>query len=73
MLERAKDIVDAMDCAADELLPEEIVDVVKLHSKIAIGSAWIPLLGVDVAAGVANIWNMYIRINSKVGFSFSKM
>ena len=72
LYDHAIDIVNAMDKAANEMLPKEIVDVVKIHSKIAVGSAWIPIPGVDVAAGAANIWTMYIRINNKIGFSISE-
>ena len=53
-------------------LPQEIVDVVKLHSKLAVGSAWIPVPGADMAAGAASIWGMYIRINNKIDLSFSE-
>lgn len=63
----AYDLVKLLDKAADTTLPNEIVDVVKLHSKIAVGSAWIPVPGADVAAGAANIWSMYARINGKIG------
>lgn len=66
LLNEARALVQAMDKAADASLPKEIVDVVKLHSKIAVGSAWIPVLGADVAAGAANIWTMYGRINNKI-------
>jgi uncharacterized protein (DUF697 family) len=61
------ELVKLMDKAADTTLPKQIVDVVKLHSKLAVGSAWIPVPGADVAAGAANIWGMYARINSKIG------
>ena len=44
-----------MDKGAEESLPKEIADVVKLHAKLAVGSAWIPVPGADVAAGAANI------------------
>lgn len=63
----AKELVILMDKAADKSLPKEISDVVKLHSKIAVGSAWIPVPGADVAAGAANIWTMYGRLNGKIG------
>lgn len=63
----AKELVVLMDKAAYATLPQEIVDVVKLHSKLAVGSAWIPVPGADVAAGAANIWSMYARINGKIG------
>ena len=63
----SKELVELLDKTADKVLPEKIVDVVKLHSKLAVGSAWIPVPGADVAAGAANIWSMYARINGKIG------
>lgn len=60
------ELVKLLDKAADATLPQQIVDVVKLHSKIAVGSAWIPVPGADMAAGAANIWSMYARINNKI-------
>ena len=65
-------LVQLMDKAADETLPNEIANVVKLHSKIAVGSAWVPIPGADMAAGAANIWGMYARINSKLGLPFGE-
>lgn len=72
LLEIATKLVKLLDKEADKLLPKEIVDVVKLHSKLAVGSAWIPVPGADVAAGAANIWGMYIRINKKIDIPFKE-
>ena len=69
LYEAAIALVTVLDKTAEQLLPQEIVDVVKLHSKLAVGSALIPVPGADVAAGAANIWTMYGRVNSKVGIS----
>ena len=69
LYEAAVALVTVLDKTAEQLLPQEIVDVVKLHSKLAVGSALIPVPGADVAAGAANIWTMYGRMNSKVGIS----
>lgn len=69
LLHTAIELVEAMNKQAESMLPSEIVDVVKLHSGIAVGSAWIPLPGVDVAVGAGNIWSMYVRINKKIGLS----
>lgn len=63
----AIELTKLLDKTADATLPKQIVDVVKLHSKLAVGSAWIPVPGADVAAGAANIWSMYARINGKIG------
>ena len=72
LLKTAWDLVQLLDKEADECLPHEIVEVVKLHAKLAVGSAWIPVPGADVAAGAVNIWTMYIRINSKIDMSFGE-
>lgn len=68
----ACELIKLLDKQATDILPQEIVDVVKLHSKLAVGSAWIPVPGADVAAGAANIWGMYARINSKIGIPFGE-
>lgn len=65
-------LVEALDKTADKNLPQAIADVVKLHSKLAVGSAWIPVPGADVAAGAATIWGMYVRINNKLGIPFGE-
>lgn len=65
-------LVKLLDKTADDTLPQAIADVVKLHSKLAVGSAWIPVPGADVAAGAATIWGMYIRINNKLGLPFGE-
>lgn len=69
LLHTAMELVKALNKSADKLLPGEIVDTVKLHSAIAVGSAWIPIPGVDVAVGAGNVWTMYVRINNKIGLS----
>lgn len=72
LIKTAIKLVKLLDKTADENLPNEIADVVKLHSKLAVGSAWIPVPGADVAAGAANIWGMYIRINNKLDIPFGE-
>lgn len=72
LLKNSVKLVKLMDKAADTALPHEIVDVVKLHSKLAVGSSLIPIPGVDVAAGAASIWGMYIRINGKIDLPFGE-
>lgn len=72
LMQTAVHLVKLLDKEADVLLPKEIVDIVKLHSKLAVGSAWVPVPGADVAAGAANIWGMYIRINKKIGVPFKE-
>ena len=70
LLETANKLVKLMgliDAQADKMLPQQIVNVVKLHSKLAVGSAWIPIPGADIAAGATSIWSMYVRINNKIG------
>lgn len=72
LYEAATALVVALDKSAEQILPQEIVDVVKLHAKLAVSSAWIPVPGADVAAGAANVWGMYIRINNKVDIPVSE-
>ena len=72
LLKSSIKLVKFMDKEADKLLPQEIVDVVKLHSKLAVGSAWIPIPGADIAAGAATIWGMYVRINNKIRIAFRR-
>ena len=72
LLESCQDLVQYMDMAADACLPQEIANVVKLHSKLAVGAAWIPVPGADMAAGAATIWGMYIRINNKLKIPFGE-
>ena len=72
LLKASIKLVGVMDKVADKNLPKEIADVVKLHSKLALGSAWIPVPGADMAAGAASIWGMYVRINSKLGIPFGE-
>ena len=72
LIHLAKELLELMDKTADKSLPKEIADTVKLHSKLAVGSAWIPVPGADVAAGAANIWTMYGRINGKIGISLKE-
>lgn len=75
ILSIAKDAIAAvqfMDGTAKKVLPEEIASVVTMHAKIAVASAFIPVGGLDMAAATANVWTMYIRINSKLGLNFSQ-
>ena len=71
LLKSSIKLVQLLDKTADEALPEKIADVVKLHSKLSVASAWIPVPGADVAAGAAAIWGMYIRINNKINLTLA--
>lgn len=68
----AIELVEALDRQAEESLPSEIANIVKLHAKLAVGSALIPVPGADVAAGAVTIWTMYIRINSAINMKFGE-
>ena len=73
LLKAALKLVKLLDKTADETLPQEIADIVKLHSKLAVGSAWIPVPGADVAAGAAPqatrpIVMLIARANAKIFF-----
>ncbi|MDO5074691.1 MAG: hypothetical protein Q4D66_02245 [Bacteroidales bacterium] len=72
LLKSAVALVQLMNKTADQMLPEDIVGVIKQHSVMAVASAWIPVPGADVAAGAATMWGMYLRINSKLGLPFAE-
>ena len=72
LYDHALDLLKLIDKGADLMLPKEIVEVVKDHSILAVGSAWVPIPGADVVAGAAVIWTMYARINSKIGLPFGE-
>ena len=44
--------------------------MIKEHALLGTAAGVIPIPGADVAAMVANIWTMYVRINKVVGVSF---
>lgn len=63
---------------ARDILPTEIVEIVKFHAKGAaaagVASGWIPGAGAVALAtvSVGFIWSMYLRINSKIGLKLSE-
>lgn len=72
LFKAAVKLINALDKGAEEMLPQEIVSIVKLHSKLAIGSSFIPVPGLDMAGAAASIWSMYARINSKINLPFGE-
>lgn len=72
LLHAAKMAVESVDRSMRDTAPSEIVDVIQTHAVAAVALAWIPVPGADVAAVAANTWAMYIRINKKLGVSFSE-
>ena len=72
LLPAAAMAVKALDQGMRTELPGEIVNTIQTYAAISVAASWIPVGGLDVAALTANIWTMYIRINKKLGISFSK-
>lgn len=68
----AAELAKALNLAADESLPGKLAGIVKLHAGLAVGSAFIPVPGADMAAAAANIWTMYVRINKEIELPFSE-
>ena len=68
----ATELVKALNLTADESLPGKLAGIVKLHAGIAVGSAFIPVPGADMAAAAANIWTMYVRINKELELPFAE-
>lgn len=56
---------------ASVLIANDVCSCVKNHALIAVGAAWIPLPGADVALMAGNTWAMYLRINNRFHISFS--
>mgnify|MGYP007033164565 CR=1 FL=1 len=60
-----------LNSAANSVLPEDIVKIVRRHAGIAVATAFIPIGGLDVAAATVNVWTMYVKINNALGIKFS--
>lgn len=72
LVQAAFKLVQAADKMADANLPEKLADIVKLHAKIAVGGAVLPIPGADIAVTATNIWTMYARINKGLDLPFSE-
>ena len=78
LLITAAKLLKAMDRSVDSCTPQDIADIIKFHSKGAaaagVASGWVPGAGGVAATAISAgfIWTMYARINSRIGFSFSK-
>ncbi|NJN91603.1 MAG: hypothetical protein HC878_15385 [Leptolyngbyaceae cyanobacterium SL_5_14] len=68
----AAEVAKALNQTADENLPGKLAGIVKLHAGIAVGSAFIPVPGADMAAAAVNIWTMYVRINKELELPFTE-
>ncbi len=69
LFEYASDLCLLMNKTSYKASAEEIAGIIKLHAKLAVGAAWIPIIGLDVAASVAALGGMYARINNKLGIT----
>lgn len=65
------EVYKKLNSAAEYVLPEDIVKIVKRHAKIAVATAFIPIGGLDIAAATANVWTLYVTINKALGIKFS--
>ena len=72
LLKAAVELTKGLGRVADENLPEKLAEIVKMHAVIAVGSAFIPVPGADIAAAATNIWTMYVRINKELGLPFAE-
>ena len=72
LLQAAIELTQALDRMADVHLPEKLAGIVKTHAGIAVGSAFIPIPGVDMIAAASNIWTMYVRINNELELPFAE-
>ena len=70
LLKSAIDLAKALSDAVDEKLPVKLAGIVKTHAALAVGSAFVPIPGADMAAAAANVWAMYVRINRELHLPF---
>lgn len=70
LIRTAKELAEAMNRLADDNLPTQLAGIVKLHAGLAVGSAFIPIPGADMAAAAINIWTMYVRVNKELQLPF---
>ena len=74
----AKNLAAILDKTADKMLPKEIADIVKFHSKGAgvagLAAGWAPGVGSTLAVATAAgfVWTMYGRINAKLDVPIGK-
>lgn len=72
LLKAAIELAEALNRKVDEQLPERLARIVKTHAALAVGTALIPIPGADIAAGAANVWTMYVRINKELDLPFAE-
>lgn len=72
LLKSAIELAQALNRAVDESLPQKLAGIVRTHSALAVGSAFVPIPGADMAAAAANIWTMYVRINREINLPFKE-
>ena len=72
LLKAAVELTHALNEAVDESLPKKLASVVKTHAAVAVGAAFIPVPGADMAASAANVWTMYVRINKELSLPFGE-
>lgn len=70
LVHAATELAKELNRAVDEHLPQKLASIVKLHARLAVGSAFIPIPVADVAAAAANTWAMYVRINKELQLPF---
>ncbi len=58
-----------IDSQAHKLMPEQIVNVVNQHCKLAAGAGLVPVPGADIVMGSANTLKMFQAINKTLGIS----
>ena len=72
LLKAAMELTQALNKKVDEKLPEKLAGIVKTHAALAVGSAFVPIPGADIAAAAVNIWTMYVRINKDLDLPFAE-
>ena len=64
-------IAKTINSQAKKIMPEQLVDIVNKHSKLAAGAGAVPVPGVDLVLGGAATTKMYKDINKMMAVESS--
>jgi uncharacterized protein (DUF697 family) len=72
ILHYAMQLAEVADNGMKESLGPELAGIIRQHAVLGAGAGLIPVPGVDMAAEIANVWTMYVKINRAVGMPFGE-
>lgn len=72
VLHYAMQLAELADKSMKDNLGPELAGIIKQHALMGAGAGLIPVPGVDIAAEIADVWTMYVRINKAIGLPFGE-